>query len=547
MQEGLIAAEYQRMVPERNWYLKEGKQSAALTIPSIMSSDQDATEIAILTTPVDIPKPWQSLGARGVRNLTSKMVLALFPPTGRFLRYQLHPQFKQELEKEERSQQRTEIERDLSLREQVIAEEVENNNVRVKADQIIRHLLVVGNVLVYLPPGKGGGIRIFPLNNYVVRRDFVGNVVEIIYVEPLDKATLPDTIRDALLESGVEHDPENAGELAIKTGGETVNVYTRIRLRGDRFFITQEAEGVEIEENAGSVKKSKMPFLALRFVEIDGESYGRGYIEEFRGDLKSLEQLRRSIVVASVNAAKLNPIVRPGAAITPKKLMEAENGQALFGRPDDVVMLQQNKHADMQVAQATSTDLTSTLAASFLLNSSIQRNAERVTAEEIRRMVEELEDALGGFYSVLSQGLQLPIAMRTEDRLIKSGDLVELKPKDAVKITIVTGLAAIGRGHEFNRLREFTGWLRDEVMPLAPDAGNMIVVRDLMARGAIGVGLNTEGLIKTEEQLAEELQIAQRQEIQRTIVEGAAPHIGKTAADELGANIGTQQQPAPPQ
>lgn len=539
MQEDTIKAAYHRMTTERDWYLKEGKASAELTIPSIMPSDQDATLLADNETPVDIAKPWQSLGARGTRNLTSKMVLALFPPTSNFMRYQLHPQFKKELEKEERSEQRTEIERSLSIREQVISEDVERQNIRVKADQVIRHLLVVGNILIYMPPGDGG-MRIFPLNNYVVRRDFVGNVVEIIYVEPLDKATLPDAVRDVLLAEGAEEDPDHEGELKVDKDNETVFVYTRIRLRGKRFFITQEANGHAIEANSGSVLKAKMPFLALRFVEIDGENYGRGYIEEFRGDLASLEQLRRSIVVASVNAAKLNPMIRPGAAITPKKLMEAENGQALFGRADDVVMLQQNKHADLSVAHQTSTELTKTLAAAFLLNSSFQRDAERVTREEIRRMVEELDDALGGFYSVLSEGFQLPIAVRTEDRLIKSGDLVELRPKDAVKIVIVTGLAAIGRGHEFSRLREYIAWLAGEVQPLVPDIGNMIVVRDLADRGAIGVGVNTEGLIKTDEQLQAERQQAQQAELRSTLLEGAAAPLGQVAADEIGGSVATQ-------
>ena len=36
----------------------------------------------------------------------------------------------------------------------------------------------------------------------------------------------------------------------------------------------------------------------------------------------------------------------------------------------------------------------------LLLNSSVQRNAERVTAEEVRYMAQELETALGGVYSI---------------------------------------------------------------------------------------------------------------------------------------------------
>jgi hypothetical protein len=53
----------------------------------------------------------------------------------------------------------------------------------------LRQLIVVGNVLLYLPPS--GGMRVFPLNNYVVRRSFVGDVLELIYLEVMDRKTLP--------------------------------------------------------------------------------------------------------------------------------------------------------------------------------------------------------------------------------------------------------------------------------------------------------------------------------------------------------------------
>jgi len=288
-----------------------------------------------------------------------------------------------------------------------------------------------------------------------------------------------------------------------------------------------------------------MPLLALRFVSIDGEDYGRGYVEEFRGDLRSYEQLRQSIVVGAVNAAKLTPLVAPGAAITPKKLMAAENGQALFGRPDDVTMLQQGKHADMQVAHMTSEQLEQSLSASFLLNSSVQRQAERVTAEEIRVMVEELDDSLGGVYSTLSTDLQLPVALRTEDRLIRTGALGALEPKDAVKPVIVTGLAAIGRGHEFNRLREYVGWLAAEVLPLVPEVGQLIIGRELTTRGGIGIGVSTEGLIKTQEQVDAEVQQAQQDNMRATLMDGAAPHLGEAAAAEMkeGQSGGGQGPP----
>ena len=547
MTDGTIKSAYHRMAVDRQWYLTEAMESAKLTIPSIMPSDQDITLIEMRNSPVDIPKPWQSLGARGTRNLAAKLVLAIFPPTGAFMRYMLSPEFKRELEAPERQEQRAEIEKGFAMRERAIADDIETANVRTKTDQVMRHLLVAGNMMAYLPPG--GGVRTFPLNSYVCRRDFMGDVVELIYVEPLDRANLPEAIRETLLKHGAEEDPQAPGELKIcdTEKDKTVMVYTRVRLRDARYYFTQEVDGHEVESKRGSVPKAKMPYLVLRLTIIDGEDYGRGYVEEFRGDLRSLEELRKSIVIASLNAARLIPLVRPGAAVTPKKLMEAQNGQAIFGQDGDVVMLQQQKQGDMQVAAATSSDLVTALSAAFLLNSSFQRQAERVTAEEVRRMAEELDDALGGFYSVMSQEYQLPLALRTEERLIKKGVLNRLEPKDAARPVVVTGLAAIGRGHEFNRTRELYNYLATEVMPLIPDVGMNLNGRDAILRGAIGLGVETEGMLKSEEQLAEE-QRQQQAAIQRqTLLEAGAPEISKVAAQEIGGQVGQQVAQSAPQ
>jgi hypothetical protein len=517
---------------DRRWFLKEGLASAKLTIPSILSSDQDASNIVDKGSQACLVKPWQSIGAKGVRNLTSKLGLTLFPPTGPFMRYQLGPEYIRELETAERSDQKVEIEKLLAVREQTIMEDIERNNIRTKVDQALRHLVVVGNVLLYLVPK--GGMRVFPLNNYVVRRDFTGNVLELIYLELLDKATLPKAMKKALVDNG--HECSDDGTLLVKDGKnhESCAVYTKLMLKGKRFEVTQEIEGTLVDlEGKTWYAKDKMPFLALRMVSIDGEDYGRGFVEEIRGDLKSAEELRKANVIAALNAAKLIALVSPGAAVTPKKLLEAENGAAILGRADDVVMLQQNKQADMQAAHSTYIDLKQDLAAAFLLSSSSQRDAERVTAEEIRRNAEELEDALGGIYSVLAQELQLPIALAAEARLVKEKALPKLEPEGLVMPVIITGLAAIGRGHEFNRLREYIGFIREEVAPMVPEVAQYFITRELLERPATGLGVLTDALLKTDEAVAKENQQAQQQSTQQTLMEGAAPHLGKAASSEM--------------
>jgi hypothetical protein len=157
-------------------------------------------------------------------------------------------------------------------------------------------------------------------------------------------------------------------------------------------------------------------------------------------------------------------------------------------------------------------------------------------------MAEELEDALGGIYSVLSQELQLPLAMRTEERLIKNGTLAKISPQDAVKPVIVTGLAALGRGHEFNRNREFFAFLASEVQPLIPEIGSYLIGRDVIDRASLGLGVATDGLVKTDEAMAQEAAAAQKQNMQNTLMEGAAPGLGQVAAQEMGSKVSEEME-----
>ncbi|WP_416142558.1 portal protein, partial [Escherichia coli] len=81
------------------------------------------------------------------------------------------------------------------------------------------------------------------------------------------------------------------------------------------------------------------------------------------------------------------------------------------------------------------------LSYAFMLNSAVQRTGVRVTAEEIRYVASELEDTLGGVYSILSQELQLPLVRVLLKQLQATQQIPEL-PKEAVEPTISTGLEA---------------------------------------------------------------------------------------------------------
>ena len=162
----------------------------------------------------------------------------------------------------------------------------------------------------------------------------------------------------------------------------------------------------------------------------------------------------------------------------------------------------------------------------------VQRQAERVTAEEIRFMANELEDALGGTYAMLSQEFQLPYVNRKMAVMTKSKELPAL-PK-TVKPQIVTGLEALGRGNDRNKLMNFLTTLGTQ---LGPEIIQQYVnLDDAISRLATADGIDTKGLIKTKEDIQaeqEQQQMAQQQAMQQQ----QASEVGGNVASKVASKL----------
>ena len=87
--------------------------------------------------------------------------------------------------------------------------------------------------------------------------------------------------------------------------GDDVEVFTHVRLDNNRWLWHQEALDKKIPGTEGKAPKDASPWLVLTFNSADGENYGRGRVEEFLGDLRSLEALAQALVEGSAAAAKV--------------------------------------------------------------------------------------------------------------------------------------------------------------------------------------------------------------------------------------------------
>lgn len=511
---------YESMSEYSEHYLERGRECSELTLPSLLP------ETGINHTS-DLYTPYQSVGARGVNNLASKLLLLLLPPNQPFFRLSVDGSTKDEMD--QNPEIKTEIEKSLSKIEREVMREIEKLAIRVPVFEALKHLIITGNVTVYFP--KKGNMRVFPISQYVCRRDAEANLLELIIKETVSPLTFTEEVQEEILKNVDE--AESTDE---------VDMYTRVILvSSNRYYVCQEINGYKLPKSEGFYNQQNIPFQVLRMVRQDNEDYGRGYVEEYLGDLKSLEGLSQSLVESAAASSKVVFLVRPNSSTKKRDLSTSSNGDIITGSREDVSTLQVEKQYDLRVVADTIQKFEERMAYAFLLNTAVQRAAERVTAEEIRYMANELETALGGVYSLLSQEFQLPLVSILMDRMASRGEIPKL-PKGTISPTIITGVEALGRGNDLQKLREFTAEIAS-IAQMNPEVIQMLNMTDLIKRIATGHGIDTEGLIKSDDQVAAEMEQAQQaeqmQQLNQTVSQ-AAPNVTR---DVMQAALQQQQLP----
>lgn len=501
---------YERLSNDRAMYITRAEDCAKYTIPTLFPENGANASTTFST-------PYQSFGARAVNNLTSKLALALMPPNSPFFILNPTQDTKQDLEANNQ-EMITEVQQQLMRIEQIVMKYVETHQIRVTVTEALKMLIVAGNACLYLPPEEGG-IKMYRLNDYVVKRDALGKWYRLITLDKVSWGALPEDVQQMIAKTGDNQEYKPDDEL---------EVYTDVQMLGDQYVSYQEVNGEIIDGTEQSFPIDSAPWIPLRMVKMDGESYGRSFVEEYIGDLRSLENLSKAIVELSAICASVYFLVNPNGITRVNKLSKASTGDFIAGRKEDITVLQLDKYNDLNVAQQTAANIESRLSYAFLLNSAVQRNGERVTAEEIRYVAGELEDTLGGIYSILAQELQLPLVNRLMAQLESSGEIPNLPP-DLVDLEVTTGVEALGRGHDLNKLAQFL-----ELQQTNPVAQQYLNWQKIMIMEATALGIDTEELIKTDEQIQQE----QQQSMMSNMAERAAPQMAKGMMDQANMTGG---------
>lgn len=507
-------ARYNQLSSGRQTVLERARSNSKLTIPGLVPIDGQDSNSAF-------EQPYQSLGARCINNLAAWLLVTLFPPDQHFARLSVHEDTAAELG-EDLSTVKEALNR-ISGKAHLL---IETSMARPIFMEVLRHLIVAGNVLVYYAL-DGGPPRMFRLDQYVCLRDERGGLLEALVFEKV----YPSTLTPAVIA---------ACKVAVEPGKENdklVEVYTHVKRDGETISHHQEINGIIVPGSEGKSPRDSSGWMALRWQAIPGSDYGRAHVSEYVGDLMSLEDLSKAIIQFAAVASRIVHIVDPNSMIDIEELAAAETGDFVTGYIDKVKALQLEKSQDFTVASSVAERLELRLSHAFMLQSGTVRQAERVTAEEIRAMAQELENVLGGVYTVLSAEFQLPLIRRILYILIRQGEAPEL-PK-TVQPTIVTGFEAMGRNHSANKLKM---WMTDMVGIYGPQVVQSITdPTEVGRRFADSYGIESvETLIKSADAQANEQQAAMANQAALA----AAPQIAKGAADAMNQGEPEQAPPA---
>jgi hypothetical protein len=523
---------YDYLTSYRSQFLNTATQCSALTLPYLIQDDTGRV------TNKTLQQPWQSVGAKAVVTLSAKLMLSLLPPQTTFFKLQVRDD---KLGAEIPAQVRSELDLSFAKMERMVMDSIAASSDRVTVHQALKHLVVGGNALVYM--GKDG-LKHYPLNRYVVERDGNGNVIEIVTKELISKKLLPKEFHDT--ESMVNAPMDNSTAL-----GNDVEVYTHVRLDNNRWIWHQEVSDKKIAGTEGKSPKDASPWLVLRFNTVDGENYGRGRVEEFLGDLRSLEALAQALVEGSAAAAKVIFMVSPSSVTKPQTLAQAGNGAIVQGRPEDIGVIQVGKTADFATASNMIATLERRISDAFLVLT--VRQSERTTAEEVRLTQMELESQLGGLFSLLTVEFLIPYLNRKLLVLQRSGELPRI-PKDLVRPTIVAGINALGRGQDRESLTTFIGTI---AQTLGPEALMRFINADeAIKRLAAAQGIDVLNLVKSMDQQQEEKQAAMDQQQQMMMMQQAPqllkapiadPSKNPNAEEAIASVMGDGMEAQPPQ
>ncbi len=496
-------SEFTRLDGLRAAYLTRAEKHAGFTLPRICPPSNYDSNRDSLT------HDFQSVGAQAVNHLVNRLMLTLFAPSRPFLRLTLARDLMNKLVSE--GADPADIESALAEGEQQATAELDNRPIRPKLYELLATLVIVGDGLMHLPRGDEEEASVYNIRDYVQQRTPAGRISTLIVREKVLATDLTEPARVAYLASGKR----------ILKDDDVVCVYHYVRrLAKHKLEETTWVEDTQLPpEFTETYSDEDCPWVSTAWHLKRGQHYGTSHVEDYSGDFAALSALSEAQVKGAILASEFRWLVNPGGMTKPEDLQNSENGAALPGVEGDITLVANSKPGDLQVVRLIGEDYIRRIGHGFLLNSAMTRDAERVTAEEIRLQAMELETGLGGVYTRLALGLQAPLGRWLLDAVdVKLGST-------KIKMRIVTGLDALSRNGDLAALRAALADCAG--LQQLGDVAGELNLQAIISTIFIGHGIKADKYLKTATQKAAEQEQALANQAATAGAEAAATNMSQ--------------------
>lgn len=487
MQQRTIKQEWEQLDGKRSSICSRTEDYARWTLPYLFPT-KGTTESQELSVAAG------SIGARSVNHLANKLVSTLFVPYRPFFRLTLTDDATKALVAQGISE--SDIDLMLSKAENAAMQSMSVAIHRTQAVLAMKNLIVTGNACLYYPPK--GNVEVYNFRDYVVRRNMNGMVIKLITRDSKVYEALPQDVQKELQKNTLsKYKPDTQ-----------VDLFTKIEYSNAKrkYFVTQAVDNYQLPKVRGSYPIDKLPWIVLTWNMVRGEDYGRGLVEDYAYAFHSHQVLTAAQMRLYAIVADLKLLVDPASTIDPDELNSAPPGTYIAGRAEDITCPQFGVEFNLAGINEKIAALERELAQAFLLTSAVTRDAERVTAEEIRMQVTELETAHGGIYSRLAAEWQTPLVGIVLDR-------IGFKLDGNFIPQVVTGMEAMSRSGDLENMQLFIQDLANTAA--IPERFQQYLKEDgfLATIGALR-SVQYQKFLKSAEEVAKEQAAAQQQAMQ---------------------------------
>lgn len=524
---------YDHLSKDRENVIQTARDLAEITIPSVFPPEG-------YKVGDKIGENNQSANAMCVNTLASKLMFMALPPDRPVLRFQ---PIEHKLQREIAANPRlwTQVEAGLAKLEQEHRKRMEATTIRSAYVGATKQLIVAGNVCwehldlnhpIY-----------HMMTSYVVKRNAKGEQLMVILKRNVDIMDLDEDVQDMI--GRLKPELLNGKEWEQKA--DIYCVCKRVKDPSDpsgyKWEYWEEFEGELIPGTEFDADFDAPPLYASWMIPVYGQNWGRSYCEEYRGDLKAIENFSAAIGDGAAAASLILLFLSPGARTSAKAIRDAQNMELFIGKSEDLSMFKSEKMQDFQFVNTVLEKSIQRLGRAFLLVSSVQRQAERVTAQEWALMAKEIDEAMGGTYSELAQSFQRLVVNRFVVLHNEDDDQLPKLPPGIFRVAVITGIEAMGRSIEGESLVRATGTAVELTKGAALER---IDLGALTERIFISEGVQTQGLLMDEEAVQAQRQSMKQDMMQQTLLEkGAGPAVqaaGKMGMEGMAAMAAQQAQ-----